>query len=59
MSSGGNPYIPNYNGLITQRRFTGAAWGRDKGVNIWKNTLLKSTFKLMEMAVAKQNNDEN
>lgn len=34
MSSGGNPYIPNYKGLITQKTFTGAAWGRDKGVNI-------------------------
>lgn len=34
MPSGGNPYIPNYNGLITQRVLTGAAQGEDKDVNI-------------------------
>lgn len=30
MTSGGSLYMPNINGLITQRIFTDVGWGGDK-----------------------------
>ena len=39
MPFGGNPYILNYDGLITQRILTGIAEEGYKNVNIQKNTM--------------------